>query len=220
MLTLVIGGAASGKSEYAESQVLKLDGHRVYLATMQAYDDEGRARVAKHRRNRADKGFETVEQPVDLEKALPRIPAGSNVLLEDLTNLAANERYRPEKIDPMTCGDDAISHRLAEVDADTDDAGRADDQTLLTPEYYRGRTDEERILEAVRRLAAHCGHLTIVTGEVFSGGDSYDKETLAYLKTLARLNIALAREADKVAEIVCGYPNILKEPFFCDKVWL
>ncbi len=220
MLTLVIGGAASGKSEYAESLVLELPGRRIYLATMQAYDDEGRARVKKHRRNRADKGFETVEQSVDLEKAVSRIPEGSNVLLEDLTNLVANERYRPEKFDPMTCGDDEISHRLAEAEACADADGRADLQAPLTSEYYRGRTDEERIQEAILQLADRCENLTIVTGEVFSGGSRYEGETLAYMKTLARLNIALARQADRVAEVVCGLPNILKEPFFCDKIWL
>ena len=231
MLTLVIGGAASGKSEYAESAVLELPGHRIYLATMQAYDDEGRARVEKHRRNRADKGFETVEQSVNLEEAIPRIPAGSNVLLEDLTNLVANERYRPEKFAPAEAaglprdeqGEPSVHSDTAGIGGNEENLDAPDEvpvQPSLTPDVFRGKTDEERILGALRQLADHCGHLTIVTGEVFSGGDSYDEETLAYMRTLARLNIALAREADRVAEIVCGYPNILKEPFFCDKVWL
>ena len=45
MLTLVVGGAASGKSEYAESLVLKTPLPRVYLATMQVWDAECAARV-------------------------------------------------------------------------------------------------------------------------------------------------------------------------------
>ena len=61
MLTLVLGGAASGKSEYAESLVLKTTGPRYYLATMQVWDAECAARVEKHRRMRAAKQFETVE---------------------------------------------------------------------------------------------------------------------------------------------------------------
>ena len=61
MLTLVIGGAASGKSEYAEARVLTLPGRRIYIATMEPFDDECRARIRKHRAMRAEKGFETVE---------------------------------------------------------------------------------------------------------------------------------------------------------------
>ena len=55
MLTLVLGGAASGKSEYAESLVLKTALPRYYLATMQVWDAECAARVEKHRQMRAKK---------------------------------------------------------------------------------------------------------------------------------------------------------------------
>ncbi len=52
MLTLVLGGAASGKSAYAESLVLKTGLPRYYLATMQVRDAECAARVEKHRKMR------------------------------------------------------------------------------------------------------------------------------------------------------------------------
>ena len=84
MLTLVIGGAASGKSEYAESLVLKTALPRYYLATMQVWDAECAARV-----------FETVECPLHLDAV--QLPApGGTALLEDLGNLAANELYSPD----------------------------------------------------------------------------------------------------------------------------
>lgn len=50
MLTLVLGGAASGKSEYAEALVLRCGLPRYYLATMQVWDAECIARVEKHRK--------------------------------------------------------------------------------------------------------------------------------------------------------------------------
>ena len=53
MVTLVIGGAASGKSEYAEARALSLPGKRVYLATMRPSDGECLARIEKHRLRRA-----------------------------------------------------------------------------------------------------------------------------------------------------------------------
>lgn len=91
MLTLVIGGAASGKSAYAESLCLCSPLPRTYLATMQVWDAECAARVAKHRAMRAEKQFTTVECPLHLDRvALPR---RGTVLLEDLGNLAANELY-------------------------------------------------------------------------------------------------------------------------------
>ena len=85
MLILVSGGSASGKSRYAEELVVRTQaGERIYVATMQVWDAESRKRVERHRAMRAGKGFRTVEMPV---------PEGAVVLLEDLSNLAANEWF-------------------------------------------------------------------------------------------------------------------------------
>ncbi len=94
MLTLVLGGAASGKSEYAESLVLKTSLPRYYLATMQVWDDECAARVEKHRKMRAEKQFQTIECPLHLENVT--FPQRGTALLEDLGNLIANEFYDPD----------------------------------------------------------------------------------------------------------------------------
>ena len=94
MFTLVIGGAASGKSGYAESLVLCSEHRpRYYIATMQPFDAECRARIAKHRNLRAEKEFETIECYVNLSSL--RLPERGTVLLECLGNLAANELYDP-----------------------------------------------------------------------------------------------------------------------------
>ena len=94
MFTLVIGGAASGKSGYAEGLVL-LSPHRprYYIATMEPFGEGGRRRVGKHRRMRADEEFETVECYHTLSSA--RLPRRGTVLLECIGNLAANELYSP-----------------------------------------------------------------------------------------------------------------------------
>ena len=93
MLTLVVGGAASGKSAYAERLVLRTALPRYYLATMQVWDAECAARVEKHRRMRAEKQFETLECPLHLGTV--HLPARGTALLEDLGNLTANELYDP-----------------------------------------------------------------------------------------------------------------------------
>ena len=68
-----------------------------------------------------------------------------------------------------------------------------------------------RVLAGIEHLLKTCAHLTVVTNEVFSGGAEYAGDTLAYLKDLAWLNRVLARRADRVVELVCGLPNVLKE---------
>lgn len=102
MMTLVIGGAASGKSEFAEGLVLNAGNlPRYYIATMQPFDDECRARIRRHREMRAKKQFTTVECFVNLEQVT--LPEKGVVLLECMSNLAANELYSPDG-----AGDDAV----------------------------------------------------------------------------------------------------------------
>ena len=92
MLILVSGGAGSGKSEFAES-LIPASGipNRVYLATMRVWDAESVRRVERHRAMRAGKGFATLECPENL--AGLTLPLGCAALLEDLSNLTANEFF-------------------------------------------------------------------------------------------------------------------------------
>lgn len=99
MLTFVIGGAGSGKSAYAERLLAAAPGPRYYLATMQVWDEECRRRVERHRALRAGRGFRTLERPLDLAGLV--LPEPGSLLLEDLTNLAANERYDPRGAGPL-----------------------------------------------------------------------------------------------------------------------
>lgn len=61
---------------------------------MIVWDDECRARVKKHRQMREKKGFETAERPVDLGELF--VPEDGAVLVECMSNLAANEMYRED----------------------------------------------------------------------------------------------------------------------------
>lgn len=95
MLIFITGGAASGKSAYAETVVKKLfdrdGGTLVYLATMESESAEGQERIRRHREMRTGKGFVTVEKSTHLSSV--KVPPKSAVLLECLTNLAANELF-------------------------------------------------------------------------------------------------------------------------------
>lgn len=94
MLNLIIGGSASGKSSYAENLVNRLPGKKLYIATMQPFDEECLQRIERHRAMRSDKGFETLECYTNLSRA--ELEADTNALLEDLSNLTANELYSPD----------------------------------------------------------------------------------------------------------------------------
>lgn len=146
MLTLVIGGAASGKSEYAESLVLRTALPRWYLATMQVWDDECAARVQKHRAMRAQKQFQTVECPLGLDAV--RLPAGGTVLLEDLGNLVANELYSPNG-----AGEGAAEAVLRGIDAL---AAQCSHLVLVSNEVFSGGSayegDTLRYLHALARV--------------------------------------------------------------------
>lgn len=95
MIKVVTGAGASGKSSFAESLLEQSEAKRkIYAATMIVWDDECRARVKKHRRMREKKGFETAECPVDLGELF--VPEDGAVLVECMSNLAANEMYRED----------------------------------------------------------------------------------------------------------------------------
>lgn len=97
-VTLVLGGARSGKSALAEGLVRGAGPSPVYVATAEAWDDEMRARIADHRAQREGQGWRTIEAPIDLPGALAA--AGDAPVLVDcltlwLTNLMLGEHDIP-----------------------------------------------------------------------------------------------------------------------------
>lgn len=94
-LIFISGGVRSGKSAYAESLILDTSANRsVYLASGQAYDSEMEKRIDRHREDRENKGWSTIEQPVDLHLVLPQLHQGDAVLWDCVTTWLANELYR------------------------------------------------------------------------------------------------------------------------------
>ncbi|MDA0228865.1 MAG: bifunctional adenosylcobinamide kinase/adenosylcobinamide-phosphate guanylyltransferase [Proteobacteria bacterium] len=88
--TLVIGGARSGKSRYAEELLAAHGGTRIYIATAEVGDAEMAARIAEHQARRGA-AWQTIEQPLDLVAALELHcrPAGA-VLVDCLTLWLSN----------------------------------------------------------------------------------------------------------------------------------
>ena len=194
MLHLVIGGSASGKSEYAESQAVEYAqpqvacpdseptaaGRRLYyVAAMKPYGEEAQKRIARHRQLRQGKGFETLERYTDLAGLCTEKPdlAGQTVLVECLSNLTANEIFEPEGAGPENA--------------------------------------EEAIVDGIRKLADLTENLIVVSLDVFGEGRVDDEAadagisedmTDVYIRVLGRVNARLAQMADQVTEVVYSIP--------------
>ena len=79
-VTLVLGGARSGKSRFAESLARDSGEQPVYVATAELMDDEMRRRIELHRARRG-KAWRTIEAPIELAQAITRHSAPRSCLL-------------------------------------------------------------------------------------------------------------------------------------------
>ena len=203
MLHIVYGGSASGKSSYAESFAMSLqgEGRLLYIATMYPYkwntteiDPETMQRIERHRAMRADKGFDTVECYRHVEHIVAK--RQDVLLLECMSNLLANEMYLEQ---------DSDDGGLAETMSEVEKAGVGMSKTLSPV--------SKKIVQALVDLSTRVQDVVFVTNDVFSDGGSltYDESTREYVKNLAEINCALAREAATVTEVVCGIPVIVKK---------
>lgn len=94
--TLILGGARSGKSRFAENLVCDSGLERHYIATGRAWDDEMRDRIAQHRQDRGA-SWTTHEEPLDLAGRLAEIDGEGQAVLVDcltlwVTNLMMEQR--------------------------------------------------------------------------------------------------------------------------------
>ena len=106
-LTLVLGGARSGKSVHAETLVVAHPAPWRYIATAQAYDDEMVDRIALHRDRRGE-GWTTVDAPLDLAGALRAVPDGHPVLVDCLTLWLSNHLLAEHDLDAASSELEAV----------------------------------------------------------------------------------------------------------------
>lgn len=93
MFHLITGGSGSGKSAYGEQCILDFQGkNRIYIATMYPFDEESHRRIQRHREIRKEKCFSTKECYLGLKNL--EVPSDSDILLECMSNLTANEMYQ------------------------------------------------------------------------------------------------------------------------------
>jgi adenosylcobinamide kinase/adenosylcobinamide-phosphate guanylyltransferase len=102
---LVLGGARSGKTTFAERLAMRIGQKPVYLATAEALDREMRERVETHRRARAGR-FATIEEPINLTEALIESAKEFDTILVDcltlwITNLLGHGANVANEVDEL-----------------------------------------------------------------------------------------------------------------------
>ena len=193
MITLVTGGSGSGKSAYAESLLSSCEGIRYYIATMQIYDAEGEKKVERHRKLRAGKGFLTIESPMNVGK-IRFACAGESEQAQYRQEAEMKVQGNAEKKSALLeCMSNLTANEMFTKDG------------IKSAEEVVGK-----IVSEMQILSQKLDNLVIVTNNVFEDGVIYDAGTMEYLKALGRINAALARLADRVAEVVVGIPVELK----------
>ncbi len=154
--TLVLGGARSGKSAYAES--LLADRPALYLATGQALDDEMAQRI-RHHRDRRGPGWHTIEEPLDLALALDRhARLDRPVLVDCLTLWLSNLMHAGRDVDAAVGGlCEVLAEPAGPVVLVSNEIGLG-----LVPETRLGREFRDHQGRLNQRVAAQCRRVVFV----------------------------------------------------------
>ncbi|WP_338332920.1 bifunctional adenosylcobinamide kinase/adenosylcobinamide-phosphate guanylyltransferase [Acetobacter sp. LMG 32666] len=154
---LVLGGARSGKSRFAEQAITALPGPWVYLATGRAFDDEMRERIAQHKRERGKAGWQTVEEPLNVAEVLQQ-HSNTPVLLDCLTLWLTNLLLDGQDVEGPTRNLLASLHtRHAPTVMVGNEVGLG-----IVPQSPLGRRFRDEAGRLHQRLAAHVGKVVFV----------------------------------------------------------
>ncbi len=160
-LTLILGGARSGKSRFAEQLAAEAGGEVLYIATAEAMDDEMERRIAAHRTNRPAE-WRTLEAPRYVGRAIEGEPDASIVLVDCLT-LLANNTFGAEAPDSRQAREQGEKTLTEEVNALLHACAASTGWWILVsnevglglvPPFPLGRSYRDALGRANQRLAA------------------------------------------------------------------
>ena len=100
-VSLLLGGARSGKSRRAQNLAELAWPNRLFIATAEALDDEMAQRIARHQADRSE-GWQTVEAPLDLVSALGSAGGENAILVDCLTLWLSNLMHHGRDVDTET----------------------------------------------------------------------------------------------------------------------
>ncbi len=155
-LTLVLGGARSGKSRYAEALLRRAPPPWCYVATAQAFDGEMAERIAEHRARR-DPGWETIEAPLDAPAALRRAH-DRPLLLDCLTLWLTNLMLAEHDLSAASADlDRALASRTAPTILVSNEVGLG-----IVPDHKLGRAFRDQAGLLHQHLAAQADRVVLI----------------------------------------------------------
>jgi len=180
---LIIGGARSGKSHFAQELALKLGKPVLFVATAVAGDEEMRHRIEEHQRTRPTK-WSTVEVTTHIGNQIEQIIGLAQVVIVDCITLL-------------------VSNIFSQY---ADQTGEHIDATLIEKKVT---SEIDELVECINRLDAS---FIIVTNEVGTGLVPANKMSRLYRDLLGKANQLLAQQADEVYLMVAGLLLKIKPP--------
>jgi adenosylcobinamide kinase/adenosylcobinamide-phosphate guanylyltransferase len=156
---LVLGGARSGKTSFAERLTLRAGVSPVYLATAEALDEEMRDRVASHKASRGQR-FATIEEPLALADALLLASARHDVILVDcltlwITNLLMANEDVAKHVSELSAT--LVQMKTAKIVLVSNEVGLG-----IVPDNAMARTFRDLAGAAHQRLAEICDDVYFV----------------------------------------------------------
>lgn len=184
---LILGGQKSGKTARAEALAAgwlaqSPDRRAVYIATAQAWDDEMRERITRHRRERARRlpGMLTVEEPTELARAIGEHSAPDTLVVVDCLTLWLTGRMMPA------------------ASPDPAKTGRPDPAAIVHD-------------AAIAQVLGACtGPVVLVSNEIGLGVIPLGRDVRAFVDALGQLNQRTGAACERVTLMAAGLPLTLK----------
>jgi adenosylcobinamide kinase/adenosylcobinamide-phosphate guanylyltransferase len=191
-LTVVLGGARSGKSSLVE-RLARESGRKVaFIATATPSDNDMRARIERHREDRPD--WPTFEEPVELATALKRAAEVADVIIIDCMTLWLANWMEKSGLYEECAGD----------------TGQKMETVKPSSSGERALEDIDQLLAALAELSSEKS-LIVVTNEVGLGIVPMYQLSRIYRDTLGWVNQRLAKAADAAYFMVAGLAIDLKK---------